>query len=110
MYKDTIAGSKVIGKLKPGDEVWYPSRKSDKWTKVSLQKFSSTTVFIKTRNLTSDTTIITHSSVLRDKYNQPKVAALDEKYDSIAISYLNWFPIKKANFWIYAIVTGIGIF
>ncbi len=109
IYKDTIPGAELLSKLNPGHEVFYPERKSNNWIRVNIQEHGSRSGYIRPHNMVSDTTIITHSSVLRDKYNQPKVAALDEKFDSIAIAYLKRFPIKKTNFWIFAIVIAIGI-
>lgn len=109
LYEDSISKSKVICKLKPGDEVFHPDMTSNGMAGVALYKYGPQKGYIDRKYISSDTTIITHSSVLRDEYGLVIVPYLDEALDSVAQSYLDFFPIKKANFWIFAIVLAIGI-
>ena len=109
LYEDSISKSKVICKLKPGDEVFHPDMTSNGMASVALYKYGPQKGYIDRKYISSDTTIITHSSVLRDEYGLVIVPYLDETLDSVAQSYLDFFPIKKANFWIFAIVLAIGI-
>ena len=46
---------------------------------------------------------------MRDEYGLEIVPDLDETLDSVAQSYLGFFPIKKVNFWIFATILAIGI-
>lgn len=109
IYEDSIATSKVICKLNPGDTVFYPNKTSNGMASVALYEFGPQQGYIHQRDISSDTTIVTLSSVLRDKYGLKIVPELDEAFDSVANLYLDYFPIKKTNFWIYAIILSIGI-
>ena len=70
IYSDSIPKSKAIGKLKPGDEVFHPEYTSNGMAGVSLYKYGPTKGYIKKEYISSDTVIITHSSVLRNEYDQ----------------------------------------
>ncbi len=109
IYKDSVTTSKVVGRLKRGDKVYYPDFTSNGMAKVSLYEFGPDVGYIDRKHIVSDTTIITHSSVLRDEYGLKIVPDLDETFDAVAQSYLRYFPIKKANFWIFATILAIGI-
>ena len=108
VYRDSI-GSKVASKLNPGDEVFQPEEVSNGMVEIALTKFGPSVGYIKAEYISSDTTIITHSSVLRNEYNQEIVPDLDEKFDAIADWYLDWFPIEEGGFWTYAIILALGI-
>ena len=108
VYRDSI-GSKVASKLNPGDEVLQPEEVSNGMVEIALTKFGPSVGYIKAEYISSDTTIITHSSVLRNEYNQEIVPDLDEKFDAIADWYLDWFPIEEGGFWTYAIILALGI-
>ena len=109
IYKDSVTTSKVVGRLKRGDKVYYPDFTSNGMAKVSLYEFGPKVGYIERKHIESDTTIITHSSVLRDEYGLEIVPDLDETFDAVAQGYLRYFPIKKANFWIFATILAIGI-
>ena len=109
IYKDSVTTSKVVGRLKRGDKVFYPDFTANGMARVSLYEFGPDVGYIDRKHIASDTTIITHSSVLRDEYGLEIVPDLDETLDSVAQSYLGFFPIKKANFWIFATILAIGI-
>ena len=109
IYSDSIPKSKAMGKLKPGDEVFHPEYTSNGMAGVSLYKYGPTKGYIKKEYISSDTVIITHSSVLRNEYDQEIVPDLDEKLDSFADWYLDFFPIEEGGFWTYAIILAIGI-
>ena len=109
LYSDSIAGSDVVCTLNPGDEVFHPKKRSNGMVGVSLYKFGPCKGYIKAKYLSSDTTIITHSSVLRDEYDQEIVPHLDEKLDSFADWYLDWFPIDEGGFWTFAIILALGV-
>lgn len=109
LYSDSIEGSKVVCKLKPGDQVFHPEECANGMVGVALYEFGPSKGYIKAENISSDTTFIAHSSVLRDEYEQEIVPDLDEKFDFISQSYLELFPIKEGGFWTYAIILAIGI-
>lgn len=109
IYSDSIPKSKAIGKLKPGDEVFHPEYTSNGMAGVSLYKYGPTKGYIKKEYISSDTTIITLTSVLRNEYDQKIIPDLDEKFDKIADWYLDFFPIEEGGFWTYAIILAIGI-
>lgn len=101
--------SRVVRKLNYGDEIVYPSSTNEGWTKVTKKGESNPSGYIQTQYIKTDTTVITHSSVLREKYDQKYIPTLDEKYDELAQNYIAKFPIKKASFWTLAIIVAIGI-
>ena len=109
LYEDSISTSKVVCKLNAGDEVFHPDMTSNGMASVALYMYGPQKGYIDRKYISSDTTIITHSSVLRNEYGLKIVPYLDETLDSVAQSYLDFFPIKKANFWIFAIILAIGI-
>lgn len=109
VMKDTLSGSKVISKLRLGDEIFYPNTYQNGWAHISVNETSSITGYIKSSYFKTDTTTITHSSVLRNEYKQTIVPALDEKIDSVAQKYLSFFPIKNPGFWSLTIAIAIGI-
>lgn len=109
LFEDSIPKSKVVCKLNPGDKVFHPDVTSNGMASVALYEFGPQKGYIETKYISSDTTIITHSSVLRDEYGQEIVPDLDETLDSVAQSYIDFFPIKTTNFWVFAIVLAIGI-
>ena len=98
IYSDSFPKSKAIGKLKPGDEVFHPEYTSNGMAGVSLYKYGPTKGYIKKEYISSDTVIITHSSVLRNEYDQKIIPDLDEKFDKIADWYLDFFPICWYSF------------
>ncbi|MBQ7341821.1 MAG: hypothetical protein IJW42_01020 [Alistipes sp.] len=109
VYKDSVVTSKIVCKLNRGDKVFRPDATSNGMARVALQEFGSQVGYIDKKYISSDTTIITHSSVLRDEYGLEIVPNLDETFDYVAQSYLGFFPVKKTNFWIFAIILVVGI-
>lgn len=109
IYSDSIPKSKAIGKLKPGDEVFHPEYTSNGMAGVSLYKYGPTKGYIKKEYISSDTTIITLTSVLRNEYDQKIIPDLDEKFEKFRDWYLDFFPIEEGGFWTYTIILALGI-
>ncbi len=108
VMKDTLPGSKVISRLQAGTELYLVTSESKNWTYTLVPGISSSG-YINNKYVKKETTIITHSSLLRDEYRQKIVPDLDEKYDSVAQKYVAFFPMKKVSFWRFAILIAIGI-
>lgn len=109
VFADTLSYSKLNVKLKSGDQVYNLEKMSDNWVRINFTEFGAQYGYINPQYIVSDTTVITHSGVLREKYDQKIIPDLDEAYDSIADAYLDFFPIKRATFWTLAIIIAIGI-
>lgn len=109
IYSDSIPKSKAIGKLKPGDEVFHPEYTSNGMAGISLYKYGPTKGYIKKEYISSDTTIITLTSVLRNEYDQKIIPDLDEKFEKFRDWYLDFFPIEEGGFWTYTIILALGI-
>ncbi len=110
VLKDTLPGAAVVTTVEIGTEVNYPSSYDNGWTHITVgPAINHLNGYVRSSYIQSDTTIVTHSSILRDKYHQTITPTLDEKYDSIASRYVAAFPIKRGTFWTLAIIIAIGI-
>ena len=59
IYKDSVTTSKVVGRLKRGDKVFYPDFTANGMARVSLYEFGPDVGYIDRKHIASDTTIIT---------------------------------------------------
>lgn len=109
VFADTLSRSKLNVKLKSGDQVFNPEKMSNNWVRINFTEFGVQCGYISPQYIVSDTSVITHSSVLREEYDQKIIPYLDEVYDSIVDAYLDFFPIKEATFWTLVIIIAIGI-
>ncbi len=110
VVKDTLPNAAVVTTVEIGSEVNYPNSYDNGWTHVTVgAAINHLEGYIPSRYIQTDTTIVTHSSILREKHHQKITPTLDEKYDSFAMRYVDSFPVKRASFWTMAIIIAIGI-